>query len=684
MTIAEAYALAMQHHQSGNLLQAEQIYRLILQADPNEANAHHLLGVVACQRGQADQGVQSIRRAIALFPTATAFHCNLGAALESLGQSEEAAASFRQALLIDPANAAAHYNLAKTLHQGGALQESIEHYQTALQYQPVYPEAQNGLSSLFLTQGKHTEAEELCRAALANAPTLVEAHVNLALALQKQGKTDAAIASLKEALRLDPNYAIAWNNLGVVFRELGQRESARQCLERAVQLKPDFAEAQNNLGTEQLQQGNLELALASFRKAVSLQPRYDAAWMNLAGTLNYDPEAAPEEIFDVHRRWGQLHEPAQRATSFRNHRDPQRRLRIGYVSPDLRYHALARYLEPVLANHDPVQVELYCYAEAEKCDAVTARLQKWVPAWRNVAGQTDQQVYETIQRDGIDILIDLAGYTAGNRLPVFAMKPAPVQATWLGYLNTTGLAAVDYRVTDDILDPPEQPVYGTERLMRLPGGFCCFGPPEDAPAVAPLPALSVGYLTFGSLHNVIKVNRRVFDLWSLLLRRLPKTRLLMFHHTLTRQVQQFVRREFEKRSIEVHRLDLREGHHDPGYLEVYREIDISLDAFPCTGGVSTCESLWMGVPMLTLCGARPMGRNSSALLSRVGLCEWIAQSPEEYVNIASGMAQQFEKLASLRGNLRSQMAATLCDAPRFTQELENAYRQMWRKWCAEK
>jgi len=289
-------------------------------------------------------------------------------------------------------------------------------------------------------------------------------------------------------------------------------------------------------------------------------------------------------------------------------------------------------------------------------------------------------------------LVDLAGHTANNRLCVFAHKPAPVQVTWLGYMNTTGLTTMDYRITDEILDPPSLPspaaggglgggCRDTEELLRLPNGMCCFAPPVDAPPITPLPALSRGYVTFGSLHGLLKLNTRVFDLWSRVLLALPTAHLLMFHDTVVGTAQDRIRKEFGDRGVTADRLDLRQGSCGPGYLSIYNEIDVSLDAYPWTGGVTTCESLWMGVPMLSLCGVRPASRNSAALLARVGLADWAMPTVEQVVAFAERLTDGFDRLATLRATLRDRMSSTLCDAKRFTRELEDAYRDIWHSWC---
>jgi protein O-GlcNAc transferase len=512
-------------------------------------------------------------------------------------------------------------------------------------------------------------------------PAFAEGHNSLGIALQEQGRLDAAVESFQQALRINPSFAEAHNNLGNALDRQSQFDEAVRCYLEAIRLKPGFADAHSNMGRALLRQGQLDLAVASFRQALHLKPDLATALTNLLACSNYDPDADPDTVFAEHCRWGRMQETATSFLPHVNDLAPERRLRIGYVSPNLCFHPLTRYLEPVLAHHDPRQFTVLCYAEVHSPDAVTARLQKLVQGWCSTCRMTDTELAQRIRRDRIDILVDLAGHTANNRLGVFAHKPAPVQVTWLGYLNTTGLTTMDYRLTDEMLDPPGQPRRDTEELVRLMGGMCCFAPPADAPAVQPLPALERGQLTFGSLSSLLKLNAAVFDLWGRVLKAVPTSRLLMFHHTLTTGAREHICRQFADRGIVPERLDLRQGSADEGYLRVYDEIDVSLDSFPATGGVTTCESLWMGVPMLTLCGLRPAARNSAALLNRASLGEWAVNRPEDYVAAAVRWANDLEQLAAVRAQLRERMAATLCEARGFTRVLEAAYRTMWEHWC---
>jgi predicted O-linked N-acetylglucosamine transferase (SPINDLY family) len=729
--------LALARH--GQLVEAIEHYRQVLRMKPDYAVAHYNLGLALNAQQQRESAIEAFTNALRLQPEYPDAWCDLGNAQAELGKLEEAQGSYLKAIRLRPQYAEAYYNLAVVLGKQNKMDDAIAQYRNAVRCRPDYAEAHLGLGHalrqkgqmdgamscyrqavkcrpdsadahfnlgwMLDDQGKPADAEIHYQQAVQLKPEWPEAHHNLGLARKKQGKLAQSVAEFQEALRLKPEFPEALYTLGNTLQELGRMEDAVEAFRQAIRVKPDYALAHNNLGGAFLQQGLPELALVSFRKAIELQPDLAEAQSNLLFCLNYDPDADPDAVFAEYRRWGEQmegrrdamcemrsaecevqEEEVQRAGTFTPStphsalRTPHERpLRVGYVSPDLRQHALTRYFEPVLAHHDPEVVEAICYAEVARPDPCTLRLQKLAHGWRSTCRLTDAQIAQQIRDDRIDILVDLAGHTGNHRLGVFAMKPAPIQATWLGYLNTTGLTTMDYRITDDVLDPHGEPVRDTEELLRLPSGMCCFARPVDASDIALLPALRRGYLTFGSLTSLFKLNGRVFDMWSDVLKSMPSSKLLMFRDTLTNTAQENICKQFEVRGVGPDRLDLRQGACNAGYLSIYGEIDVTLDVFPCTGGVTTCESLWMGVPVLTLCGVRPVARNTAAHLTHVGLKDWITYSPKEFVARAVRLENEKEELAALRGGLRDRMITNLCDAERHTRELEEVYRMIWRK-----
>ena len=405
------------------------------------------------------------------------------------------------------------------------------------------------------------------------------------------------------------------------------------------------------------EQGKLDEAIAAYRLALRLKSDFLDAESNLLKALNYDPRAGRETLLAEHRRWLSVYGPAPLLGPAPGLDCAlERPLRVGYVSPDFRVHAVSYFFEPILAHHDRRRVEPICYAEVATGDSVTARLQGLAADWRWTVGLTDPQLAEQVRRDRIDILVDLAGHTSGNRLGVFSRKPAPrCKLTYLGYPNTTGLSTIDYLLTDAVVDPPGEPAWSTEEPYRLPGLFCCYATPAEAPEVGPPPEGRLGYVTFGSLHKLSKLNEAVLDLWCDLLRAVPSARLLLFRNNLTGSRQEDLRRHFQAQGIADERVELRHTKEGGGHLAVYQGIDISLDVFPWCGHTTACESLWMGVPVITLLGDRHAGRMTASVLqgSSTLLGMGRAHSPADYIAIARRMAEDVDGLARLRSVLRA-------------------------------
>ncbi len=650
---------ALSHHRAGELAQAAQLYRKILRVAPRHDAALHLLGAIALQEGKSDEAGDFAARALAVRPEFPEALVNLGMARRAQGRLNEALGSFEQALRLQPGYPDALNSLGLTLHALGRVAEAVGRYREALRFRPAYPEALN----------------------------------NLGNALQAQGDLEAAVGAYRQALRLRPGFADALTNLGNALKDQGRIAEAVTCYQEALRADPGSASAHNNLGGVFKDQGRLEETLAHYRRSLDLRPDYGDALSNLLFTLNGSDSLSPAELFAEHLRLGGHLEARATAgltlpartekNGMAAQPEPARRLRVGYVSPDFRCHAVSQFFLPLLAAHDPAVVESFCYAEVMVPDAMTGRLRAHAGHWLSTVGIGDADFAGRIRADGIDILVDLAGHTAHNRLRVFARRPAPVQVTWLGYPNTTGLRALDYRLVDAITDPEgEADALATERLVRLEGGFLCFGPPGDAPEPGPPPGLDSGAVTFGSFNNPAKLSESTVELWAALLLRLPGARLLLKGQAFgDAGACAHTRERFTRRGVAGERLELLARIDDPaGHLAAYRRVDIGLDPCPYNGTTTTCEALWMGVPVVTLLGDRHAGRVGASLLAGAGLEELVARDRQGYLDIATALAGDPARLAGLRAGLRARLSASrLCDAAAFARSVEAAYREMWRQ-----
>ena len=525
--------------------------------------------------------------------------------------------------------------------------------------------------------GRYEEALASFERAIAAEPDFAEAHYNRGNALAALGRGDEAIASYDRALALEPKHVAALNNRGIALQSGRRFEAALASYERALALDPDDADTLNNLGNLYHEQGRVAAAVEAGSRAVQLRPERATFGSNLLQLENYRGHQTPAEMLAAHRAWAQrLAVPAPAPFAPRRPGRP----RIGYVSADFRTHSVAYFFEPLLAHHDRAGFEIFCYAQGRSPDGATARLRALADHWVPIEGLADGEVAARIRADGIDILVDLGGHTGNSRLAVFARRPAPVQVTWLGYPNTTGLAAMDYRLTDAIADPPGlTDSFHAERLVRLEHGFLCYGPPADAPAVVPPPARERGIVTFGSFNHPAKLSDELVETWGRLLARVPDSRLRLkakaFEDERTRRYHQD---RFAAVGVASDRLELIGHIDDPrGHLAAYGEIDLALDPFPYNGTTTTCEALWMGVPVVALAGDRHAGRVGASLLGRIGLDELVAGDTDSYVAIAAGLAGDANRLAALRAGLRDRLRTSpLLDGAGFARSVEAALQCM--------
>jgi predicted O-linked N-acetylglucosamine transferase (SPINDLY family) len=519
--------------------------------------------------------------------------------------------------------------------------------------------------------------------ALLRQPGFVDALLGLGTALKEQGKSAEASVCFREVLALQPDCADAHYNLGNELQEQGQINAAIAHYHQALRLKPFVAGFHTNLGNALKSQGKLDEAIASYRLALSFEPDSANLHSNVLLALQNLSTCTPAELFSEHLRYAERFEAPLKPgwQPHANSREPGRRLKVGYVSGDFRQHAVSYFLEPILVSHDKSRFELYGYCNSTVHDRYTARIAADMDHWLVCNTMRDDQLAERIRADGIDILVDLSGHTAANRLLVFARKPAPVQVNYIGYPGSTGLSGMDYRVSDPWQDPvglTER--YHSETLVRIPGGMA-FTPEPDAPEVNALPALTSGELVLACLNNLSKVNPVVIALWARILHALPQARLMLGNVTDS-GIRERLIGLFAQAGVGAQRLILQPKVPMVEYLALHHQIDLALDPFPFNGGTTTMHSLWMGVPVITLAGDHAVSRLCAAHLSRVGLDEFITHSEDEYLQCAVKFANDLPALNAVRQSLRARLDSPECQSATITRQLEAAYRDMWQKWCS--
>jgi protein O-GlcNAc transferase len=667
----------------GRTEEAIACWRRALELDPDFAEAHNNLGVARKDQGKLDEAIACYRRALELQPGFTEAIINLSVACMKLGNFDEAFACSRRALELAPNFVEAHNNLGNVLREQGELEQAVACYRQALLRKPDYAAVHSNLGNALKDLGRLDEAVACYRRAIALKPELPQAHSNLGVALSALGMLDEAIACYRRAVELDPDFGQAYSNLGVAFREKGKSDDAVAFCLRAAELKPDYAEGLINLGAAYKDQGRLDEAVDCLRRALVMKPGLVEARSNLVYAHSFSPGCDAAAIYEEARSWDRCHAAplAGSVEPHRNDRSPDRRLRVGYVSPDFRNHCQSFFTVPLFSSHDRENYEIVCYSDVVRGDHITERLRSHADLWRITIGLTHVRLAQQIRADGIDILVDLTMHMARNRLMAFARKPAPVQVSWLAYPGTTGLAAIDYRITDPHLDPPGLfDGYYSEESIRLPDTFWCYDPLEQETTVSDLPAKAKGHVTFGCLNNFCKINPQVLKLWARVLKAVNGSRMIILANAGSHR--DHAAELMVAEGVNGDRLAFVSQQPRQQYLKHYHEIDIGLDTFPYNGHTTSLDSFWMGVPVVTLCGQTVVGRAGLCQLMNLGLPELIAASPDDYVRIAVALAGDVPRLSGLRATLRARMQASpLMDARRFARNLEAVYRRMWRRWC---
>ena len=742
--IEQALQQAVICHRAGKLQEAEDLYAAILQVQPRHPDANHNLGVLKTQQRQFEASLSYFVAAIEADPTSPQYWLSYAEGLLAAGhvddarqvillarqhglegkgvdalaaridattmQLPEAPSATQQAtpgrqevenvvMLFNQGRYAEGELLARELttrfpHFGygwnalGAMlcslgrgQEAVQAYKMAAVLSPQDAEVQNNMGATYWDLGLWSEAETCHRRALALKPDYAEAHFNLANALKAQGRRTEEEASLRDALRFNSTYAEAYDNLGVLMMERGELTAAEVAHRRAIAINPNLVKARNNLGVALKEQGRFAEAEASYRVALRLDPSFVAASSNLLFAMNCGDDYAQADCLRQARQYGALvARLAQPFTHWKCESQPQR-LRVGLVSGDFRNHPVGYFLESLLTHLDTTRIEIVAYSTQPTRDELTARIEKHVSAWKPLSVRSDAAAAHAIVDDGIHILIDLAGHTGNNRLPVFAWKPAPVQATWMGYFATTGLAAIDYVLGDPYVMPIGEENHFVEKVWRLPENYLCFTPPDVAVDCGPLPALEANGVTFGCFNNLTKMNDAVVALWSKVLRAVPNSRLLLKTKQLGEaNVAKLTCERFAAHGVGHERLALEGAAPRVELLASYRRVDIALDPFPYPGGTTSAEALWMGVPAITRRGDRFLSHLGESIAHNAGLADWIADDDGDYVAKAVSHAANLDKLAALRAGLRSRMSTSpLCDAARFARHFETALWDMWRR-----
>lgn len=706
---------AAECRRNGDLARAESLCAQVLSIHPENPQALHLLGLISSQKGEPIKAREYLERAVLADPVAAEYRVNLGVVLESLNRPEDAIAAYRLALEIAPGFADAYVNLGNVFSRQAKWNDAIESFQAALarrpddadvynslgaallcdrqiepalsafaraiELQPDFAGAYNNVGNALFAKGELELATVSYRKAVAFKPDLIDAQINLANILERRGLREEALAVHRLVTRARPDYAPAFLAIANTCFTNMDLDGAVAAYRRTIELSPNSFEAYNNVGVALKEQGLMDDALDAAEKAVGLRPGDAAIHSNLVYLLSFHAGYDPPELARQQRLWNERHaRPLQHLIRpHQNNRDPDRRLRIGYVSPDFRRHVVAQNLFPLLNKHDREQFAIYCYFTGPRADPFTEVLREFAEVWRNVPTTNDDDLAEMIRHDGIDILVDLSAHMAQNRLLVFARKPAPVQVTYLGYCASTGMSAMNFRLSDPHLDPPESDLsLYSEETIRLPETYWCYNCAGPTPEPSPPPGETAGWITFGCLNNFAKVSPGALDLWAEILAAVPRSRMIM--HSYPGSHLDGVRDRFAAAGVSADRVEFQPKLSWGQYVQTYGRIDIALDPFPYGGGITTCDALWMGVPVVSLIGQTAVGRGGKSILSNIGLPELAARRPRQYVQAAVTLAQSPSRLAELRRSLRNRMLTSpLMNAARFAKNVENAYRRMWRQ-----
>lgn len=684
-----------ERHVAGDTNAAAAAYLEILQEDPTNAEAWHLSGLIAFQRKQFEDAAEFIRHALDASPGNIVYQANLVAVLLAQNQAAEAEMICRRILKQQPKHVAALKHLGTTLRKQSRLPEASAVLQQCAQLTPDDAEVFCNLGAVYSDLGQIDDALTAFQQARTLKADQPEIHLNLGAVFRKLGRFQESLTSLNRSIELAPSRPEAFVNRGNLFLELHKPDQSLQDYQRALELNPRSIAGLSGLSQCLPVFGQWNEALEAVRLAnllADLESKTDARagslqlrrrmMSNLLYCASLTPGMSRDDVFEMHVNSGRSLEEGIVPFVHASGTDPDKRLRIGYVSPDFRSHATMRFFLPFFEAHNHSQVEVHCYSEFSGCDKLTERVQKFSHGWCRTSELSDTELAERIHADGIDILVDLAGHTNGNRLPAFAHRPSPIQVSFLGYPNTTGMSRIDYLLVDAVRESSQTSRFFSEQLVAMPHGACCFQALHETPIEMPSPATRNGYITFGSTHRLEKLSHECLSLWAQVLRRVPQARLRVIRDVIgtSERLRRRLLEQLTAAGIDIGRVDLQ-GDVPLNHLEVYSSVDILLDVFPWPSGTTIYESMSMGVPMPTIADPYAGSRASASCLHFCGLNELIAANADEYLEIVTSLIDDRERLNQMRSTLRSRLHAAFCDGTRFSRDLEAVYRAMWRRHC---
>jgi protein O-GlcNAc transferase len=685
LSLQRTFESAVAEHRAGRTSEATRLYGEVLRGDPQHEQALFLVAAIALDSGRREEAHAILERLVERFPQNPVYWSNFGEVLRRQQRLEPAAAAFARAVTLKPDLAHAHFNLGLVTQQLGEFTLALAAFERATDLKPDDAQLQRGLANALVAGKAFVRAIGHFQCALALAPKVAPLWVDYAVCLRNAGRCEAALTAASRGVELDAKNALAHHERSAALTELGRFDEAIVSSRHALALQPASAAAHTGLAAALVDSGQLEAGLAGYRAALELDPGNHLAHGNLVFLLAFAAGQSAEAILAEARRWQERHAPTppKRLTPHANQRNPARRLRVGYVSSNFNDHCQSLFTLPVLEHHDRGAFELFAYANLTKQDAVTSELREMFDQWRDISQLSPLAAAEQIRRDGIDILVDLTMHMSVSQLHTFACKPAPVQIAWLAYPGTTGLSAMDYRITDAYLDPPELPQQPyAEQSLVLPETFWCYRAGKSAPKVAPLPARERGHITFGCLNSFWKLNDATLELWARVLSAVPESRLLLLAPEGDARAR--VRAVLKRAGVDERRLQFASRRPRADYLRLYAQLDICLDTLPYNGHTTSLDAFYMGVPVVTLVGDTVVGRAGACQAQNLRLPELVAQTPDEFVAAAAALARDLEALTKLRMTLRQRMTASpLMDAPRFARNLELQYQHAFRRWCEQ-